>query len=278
MLKFKDYNFNDSLLNLKRLNRVFPEFYNFDANTWDTTILENTEKLTAELLSRYSALTTLKTLEFIVVFLQVNEMPESVIEEYNETISDLIDMKNNPSGYLKIASFRPLHDIIDECYDDYLKANVSFTNFRNFMFLAFLVYEIPIKLHHLIFVQYVKNKSPADCLDKEIYLLHETNNKNTFTLILNKRHNKKLEKQILYKIRSSLVNKILLKYISHYKKTNLNTFFTSASGRVLKKSNISNGIMNFTKKIIDLPITIHDIRQAYVSLPDYEHYKEIFTF
>ncbi len=278
MLKFKDYNFNDSLLNLKRLNRVFPEFYNFDANTWDTTILENTEKLTAELLSRYSALTTLKTLEFIVVFLQVAEMPESVIEEYNETISDLIDMKNNPSGYLKIASFRPLHDIIDECYDDYLKANVSFTNFRNFMFLAFLVYEIPIKLHHLIFVQYVKNKSPADCLDKEIYLLHETNNKNTFTLILNKRHNKKLEKQILYKIRSSLVNKILLKYISHYKKTNLNTFFTSASGRVLKKSNISNGIMNFTKKIMDLPVTIHDLRKAYLSLPDYEHYQEIFTF
>lgn len=277
MLQFKNYNFNDSLLNLKRLNRVFPDFYNFDLNTWDTTILEDTQGLTAQLLSRYSPLTVLKTLEFIIVFLEVNEMPEDIIEEYNEIISDLIDMKNNPNTYLKIASFRPLHDVIDECYDDYMKANVSFTNFRNFMFLAFLIYEIPIKLHHLIFVEYVKNKTPADCLSKEIYLLHDNNN-NTFTLIFNKRNNKKLEKQICYKIRSSIVERILLKYISHYKKPNLNTFFTSASGRVLKKSNISNGIMNFTKKIIDLPVTIHDLRQAYIKLPDYEHYKDIFTF
>tara|TARA_R100000231_G_scaffold73833_2_gene57826 strand:- start:356 stop:1189 length:834 start_codon:yes stop_codon:yes gene_type:complete len=277
MLQFKNYNFNDSLLNLKRLNRVFPDFYNFDLNTWDTTILEDTQGLTAQLLSRYSPLTVLKTLEFIIVFLEVNEMPEDIIEEYNEIISDLIDMKNNPNTYLKIASFRPLHDVIDECYDDYMKANVSFTNFRNFMFLAFLIYEIPIKLHHLIFVEYVKNKTPADCLSKDIYLLHDSNN-NTFTLIFNKRNNKKLEKQICYKIRSSIVERILLKYISHYKKPNLNTFFTSASGRVLKKSNISNGIMNFTKKIIDLPVTIHDLRQAYIKLPDYEHYKDIFTF
>lgn len=278
MLKFKEYNFNESLVNLKRLNRVFGCFYNFDANTWDTTIIENTEVLTEQLLSRYSPLTTLKTLEFIVVFLEAEGMPETIIEAYNETISDLIDMKNNPHTYLKIASFRPLHDIIDECYDDYMQCNVSFTNFRNFMFLAFLVYEVPLKLHHLIFVEYVKNKTPADCLSKDIYLLHDTNNKNTFTLILNKRHNKKLQKQICYKLRSGVVCKILLQFISHYKKPNLNTFFTSASGRILKKSNISNGIMNFTKKIIDLPITIHDIRQAYLSLPDYVHYKEIFTF
>jgi hypothetical protein len=277
MLQFKNYNFNDSLLNLKRLNRVFPDFYNFDLNTWDTTIIEDSEGLTAQLLSRYSPLTVLKTLEFIIVFLQVNEMPEEIIEDYNEIISDLIDMKNNPNTYLKIASFRPLHDVIDECYDDYMKANVSFTNFRNFMFLAFLIYEIPIKLHHLIFVEYVKNKTPAECLAKEIYLLHDSN-KNTFTLIFNKRNNKKLEKQICYRIRSSIVERILLKYISHYKKPNLNTFFTSASGRILKKSNISNGIMNFTKKIIDLPVTIHDLRQAYIKLPDYEHYKDIFTF
>lgn len=278
MLQFKNYNFNDSLLNLKRLNRVFSDFYDFDTNVWNNTILEDCQDLTAQLLARYSALTTLKTLEFIVVFLQCHEMPELLIEEYNETISDLIDMKNNPKNYLKIASFRPLYEIINKCYDDYMKSSVSFTNFRNFMFLAFLIYEIPIKLHHLIFVEYVKNKSPADCLDKEIYLLHDTNNKNTFTLILNKRHNKKLVKQISYRIRSTVVNKILLKYISYYKKPNLTIFFTSASGRLLKKSNISNGIMNFTKKINGVPITIHDLRQVYLKLNDYEHYKEIYNF
>ena len=146
------------------------------------------------------------------------------------------------------------------------------------MFLAFLVYEIPIKLHHLIFVEYAKNKSPADCLSKDIYLLHDTNNKNTFTLVLNKRHNKKLERQICYNIQSQIVKGILLKYISNYKKPYIKTFFTSASGRILKKSNISNGIMNFTKKIMGLPVTIHDLRLVYKKMADYNDYESLYNY
>ena len=74
------------------------------------------------------------------------------------------------------------------------------------------------------------------------------------------------------------MKKILLKYISNYRKVNQNLLFTSASGRVLKKSNISNGIMNFTYKICDIPITIHDLRKVYSKMNDYENYKEIFDY
>ena len=55
MLQLKNYNFNDSLLNLKRLNRVFPDFYNFKKYNlkdhkdkigytfFDTMLLENNQ-------------------------------------------------------------------------------------------------------------------------------------------------------------------------------------------------------------------------------------------
>ena len=56
--------------------------------------------------------------------------------------------------------------------------------------------------------------------------------------------------------------------------------FSAASGKKLSKSNISNGLMNFTTKLLDVPITIHDIRLVYQKLPDYNEdlNKEVFIF
>ncbi len=277
MLKFGEYDFHASLINLKRLNRIYPNFYDFDNNTYNSPIVENCEELTKKLLQKYSPLTVLKTLEFIIVFLQANGVPEHITGTYDEAISDLIDMKNNPYDYLKIASFENLRETINSWYPVFMSNGVSFTNFRNFMFLAFLIFEVPLKLHHLIFVEYVRNKQPHECLTSPIYMLHDIPT-NTFQLILNKRKNKKLVKQFSYKLRSPVIKKILLKYISSYRKVNQNLLFTSASGRVLKKSNISNGIMNFTYKLCDVPITIHDLRKVYSKMNDYENYKEIFDY
>ena len=277
MLKFGDYDFQASLVNLKRLNRLYPDFYDFDNNTYNSAIIENCEELTKKLLQKYSPLTTLKTLEFIIVFLEAQGVPEYILNTYNEAISDLIDMKNNPYDYLKIASFDNLQDMVIEWYPVFMSSGISFTNFRNFMFLAFLIYEVPLKLHHLIFVEYVRNKQPQECLTSPIYMLHDIPT-NTFKLIMNKRKNKKLIKQYCYSLRSPIVAKILLKYIANYKKVNQSTLFTSASGRILKKSNISNGIMNFTYKLCEVPITIHDLRKVYSKMNEYEKYKEIFDY
>jgi len=65
------------------------------------------------------------------------------------------------------------------------------------------------------------------------------------------------------------VSKILLQYLATYKKHNNPLLFTAASGKKLSKSNISNGLMNFTNKLVDVPITIYDLRQVYKKLPEY---------
>tara|TARA_A100001391_G_scaffold200698_1_gene185829 strand:- start:75 stop:368 length:294 start_codon:yes stop_codon:yes gene_type:complete len=97
---------------------------------------------------------------------------------------------------------------------------------------------------------------------------------------MNKRKNRKLHKQIVYKIKNSIVNKILLQYLANYKKNNTSLMFSAASGKKLSKSNISNGLMNFTTKLLDVPITIHDIRLVYQKLPEYNEdlNKEVFIF
>ena len=213
----------------------------------------------------------------MVEFLKYYNTSEEILELYNENISDLTDMKLNPTNYLKIASFQDIRIKLNENYDRYMKCLVSFTNFRNFMFLALLVYEVPLKLHHLIELKFYKNKPISECLEHKLYLIHNTNH-NTFTLIFNKKKNKRLVKQIVYNLHSIIVPKILLKYIANYKRYNKEYFFTSANGKPLKKSNISNGLMNYTNKLFNIPVTIHDIRLAYSKTPDYEKFKNIFNF
>jgi len=276
MLNYGEYNFTESLTHLKRMNRIFDSFYEYDTESFNSSIADNPEEIVEKLLKRYSPLTTLNTLEFLMEFLK-GRTTEAILDRYAEEISDLTDMKNNPHNYLKISSYQELRELLDDYYPDYMRNSVSFTNFRNFMFLAILIYEVPLKLHHLIAIQYYRNKQPSECLREPVYLLH---NSNTFTIVMNKRKNRKLYKQIVYKIKNTIVNKILLQYLANYKKNNSTLMFTAASGKKLSKSNISNGLMNFTTKLLDVPITIHDIRLVYQKLPDYNDplNKEVFIF
>ena len=276
MLNYGNYNFTESLTHLKRMNRIFNCFYEYDTESFDTSVADYPEAIVERLLKRYSPLTTLNTLEFLMEFLK-GRTTEAILDRYAEEISDLTDMKNNPHNYLKISSYGELKEIIEDYYADYMRNLVSFTNFRNFMFLAFLIYEVPLKLHHLISIQYFRNKTPAECLREPVYLIH---NNNTFTIVLNKRKNRKLYKQIIYKIKSNIVNKILLQYLANYKKNNSTLMFTAASGKKLSKSNISNGLMNFTTKLLEVPITIHDLRLVYQKLPQYNDplNQSVFTF
>jgi hypothetical protein len=276
MLVYGDYNFDDSLTHLRRMNRIYDQFYEFETESFNGVIAENPEDIVARLLKRYSALTTLNTLEFLLVFLN-GRTTEEVLDKYKEEISDLMDMKNNPHNYLKISSFTELRKVVEDLYPDYMRGLVSFTNFRNFMFLAILVFEVPLKLHHLINIKFYRNTPVSECLTEPVYL---TQNNNTFTLIFNKRKNRKLVSQMVYTIKNPITHKILLQYLANYKKHNNPTLFTAASGKPLSKSNISNGLMNFTTKILDIPITIHDIRVVYKSLPDYNsaENQHIFNF
>ncbi len=265
MLNYGEYNFQESLTHLKRMNRIYDNFYEFDTGSYHTSIADNPEEIVKKLLKKYSPLTTLNTLEFLHTFLK-GKSTEIILDRYAEEISDLTDMKNNPNNYLKISSFAELREIITEYYPEYMRSCVSFTNFRNFMFLSLLIYEVPLKLHHLIGILYYRNRQVSECLKEPVYLIH---NNNTFTLVMNKKKNRKLVKQIVYKIKSPIVSKILLQYLATYKKHNNPLLFTAASGKKLSKSNISNGLMNFTNKLVDVPITIYDLRQVYKKLPEY---------
>jgi len=274
-LKMKKYTQKEILISIKRLNRVLDGFYTQETDEIDISHLDNPECVSTVLMSKYSILTTIATVEFIMELLKFYGNDTDLINRYDDMASDLYDIKNNPNDYSKFS----LPELKEYCKENYLKMmskEHSFSSFRNFLVLSILVLEIPIKLHDLIVVKYTFHHTKEECFREPIYLIKE---EDEYYFIFNKRKNNKLQKQLIYHIKTNEVKNLLYKYFSNYSKNN-KIFLTTASGIEMSKANLSNGLINYTIKNLKFPISIHDIRTLYLKEKSdiSELEREVFTF
>jgi len=274
-LKMKKYTEKEILTSIKRLNRVMNGFYTEETEELDLSHLDNPEIVGTLLMSKYSILTTISSIEFIMELLKFFGNDTDLINQYDDLASDLYDIKNNPTDYSKCS----MAQLEEYCNDNYLKMMAgehSFSSFRNFLVICILVLEIPIKLHDLIIVKYTFHHTKKECFREPIYLIKE---EEEYYFIFNKRKNNQLYKQLIYHIKSNVFKNLMNKYFSNYIKNN-KIFLTTASGLEMSKANLSNGLINFTIKNLNFPISIHDIRTLYLkensNISELE--KEIFTF
>ena len=147
--------------------------------------------------------------------------------------------------------------------EDYLRGTQNFTKMRNFVLITLMITTIPLKLHTLMNIQYIGYEGIEfeDCVDKSIVLVHR---RHKYYLIFNKGS---IAHQMVYPIENKILHRLLKIYVVKYK--NNNTYlFSTAQGRPLTKSNLSNGIVNFTRKEFGYALTIYDIRKIW-----YKYYK-----
>lgn len=274
-LKMKKYTQKEIMTAIKRLNRVMNGFYTEATEELDLSHLDNPEIVGSLLMSKYSILTTIASVEFIMELLKFFGNDTELINRYDELASDLYDIKNNPTDYSKCS----LVELDEFCRKNYLKMmskEHSFSSFRNFLVLCILVLEIPIKLHDLLVVKYTFHHTKEECFREPIYLIKE---EEEYYFVFNKRKNNQLYKQLIYHIKSKEVKNLMNKYFSNYVKNN-KIFLTTASGVEMSKANLSNGLINYTIKNLNFPISVHDIRTLYLKEKQNitETEKEIFTF
>lgn len=257
--KMKKYTSKEILTSIRRLNRVLKGFYTEETEDLDLSFLDSPTEVSSLLLSKYSILTTINSVEFIMELLKFYGNNTDLINEYDDLASDLYDIKNNPCDYSKFTTAE-LREFVSEKYLKMMAGEHSFSNFRNFLVFALLVNEIPIKLHDLIEVKYSFHHSKEECFTHPIYLIKQ---EDEYYFIFNKRKNNQLEKQLVYHIKCNLVKNLLNKYFSNYTKNN-KIFLTTAGGMHMTKANLSNGLINYTIKNLKFPISIHDIRNLYL--------------
>ncbi len=262
-MKVSGYNFQQSLQNLKRLNRVCENFYDFDTDIYNLPLLDNPEEVTEKLLNKYSPLTTLKSIEFIIAFLRNVGSEERLVEIYSGHLSDMMDMRHNPQAYSKLASLAPLRQAVAERYTEYMGTLRSYSAFRNYLVLVLVTFEIPLKAHQLLSIEYYKDPTPGQTLVGDI-ILGFSSLQNTFTFYINERKKKKIVCQQTHRVKNNLVHSVLLKYISNYKLNNSLYFISASTGAELSKSNISNCVLNLTNKIMNIQLTLQQIRNLFL--------------
>jgi len=262
-MKVSGYNFHQSLQNLKRLNRVCENFYDFDTDNCNVSLLEDPKEVTEKLLNKYSPLTTLKSIEFIIAFLKNAGSEERLVEIYSEHLGDLMDMRHNPQAYSKMASLAPLRQAVANKYTEYMGTTRSYSAFRNYLVLCLVTFELPLKAHQLLSIEFYKDPSAEQTLVGDI-ILGFSSVENTFTFYINERKKKKLVGQQVHVVKNNLVHSVFLKYISNYKLNNSLYFISASTGAELSKSNISNCVLNLTNKILNTQLTLQQIRNLFL--------------
>lgn len=253
-IKKIDLNYKETIILLKRLNRVMPVLvYDEAGNINYNDLLRPQETLTL-LENKYSLMTTINTIHFIIQLLKYFTNEPVIIDAYNNIYNDLISVKQFPNLYIKMT-MNDLEQFIEKKYLEYC-VDCSHTKVRNLLLLSLLI-NYPLKLNSLISLNYICYEG-ATIEDAELNAVSIINNNSECSLVLNELS---LSKRKVLKIKSNQFIKILKLFTSKFKRGCF--LLCSVEGKALSKSNLCNGLVNYTRKELNSPLSIFDVKNIW---------------
>ena len=242
-----------------KIKKIEPEFF------------EDDETIVDYLLNKYSVPTILQSLKYIILLSEFKHEYNIKIQ-YQAHYESLMDMKVNSNLYSK-ASFFQIEKFVNDKYLKFLGSDISFSKFRHFLLLTFLIKELPLRYTTLTNIHYKYHTfiEDSDCLEHSVYLV---NKNGKFTMYFNKYDKNKNKVQIKYSIQNEKVRMLLTTYFAKYA-NNLNFVFTTSGGRKCTESNMANSLSNFCRQNFRLPMSLTEIREEWLKLPQQKIKNEI---
>ena len=255
-LKLNHLDKTDTINELRRLNKVGLPAYIEATNEINTSVLEDADQVVLLLKSKYSLLTTMKNIAFIIKLLNFYLPVDEIVNEYEEIHSELLSIYENPNLYTK-CSYTMLYNFIEAKVCDYIQNKTNYTKYRNLILLALLL-QFPIKLHYLIDIKYMSYEGVQfeDAFPHPVVLMKIQND---LFFVFNK---KTIVEQIVVKVEDKNLRRLVLGYLAMYLKGG-SSLFSSIHGKPISKSNLSNGIVNYTRSELGFPLSIFDIKNIY---------------
>lgn len=248
----------DTLIALKRLNRVIPNFFDEVSQVVNANLLELPEDIISKLEVKYSLLTTINTIVFIIKLCNFYLPEPTLLDKYNELHADLLNIYENPSSYQKMT-YTQVFNFINDKHRSFLQVYDNHTKYRNFLLLSFLILEIPLKLTLLTDIHYMcyEGVDFDDTIGLKICIVKKHDN-----LYLVRNFDGRPDKQIIYPFEHPIFIKLLRKFLSNHL-VSYKCLFSSANGKGISKPNISNGLVNYTKKEFGFPVGINDCQNIW---------------
>jgi hypothetical protein len=242
---------------LKRINRVMPEFYNLVDQSVNMNLLGDTNNMLVLLNSKYSLLTTINTIQFIISLYNYYEPNCPELLEYQDIENDLLSIYENPKSYSKMT-LGEIEEFIEAKIIDFTKQETSYTKTRNLLLLA-LLSQYPLKLNELVNIKYISYEG-AEFEEVFPSQLGIVKRDSEFYLV---RNGKTIIEQKVDKIEYTPLHRVLMLYLSRFSRGT--TLLSGIGGCKLTKSNISNGLVNFTRSELGYALSIHDVRNLHNS-------------
>lgn len=254
-ISINNLDYKDSINILKRINRIVPEFYNQSTQIVNMGLLAPPENTLVLLQLKYSLITTINTIQFIIALYKYYESESSELLEFQDIENDLLSIYENPQSYSKMT-MGEIEEFLEMKVIDFTRDDTSYTKVRNLLLLA-LLSQYPLKLDELVKIKYISYEgatfeetfpAPVGIVkrDSEYYII---------------RNGKTILDQKVEKIDYIPLHRILNLYLSKFKRGT--TLLSGIGGCTLTKSNISNGLVNFTRSELGYALSIHDVRNLH---------------
>ncbi len=245
--------YNDTINILKRINRIVPEFYNQETQEVDTSRLQSPKDMLVLLELKYSLLTNINTIQFLILLYKFYQPANSKeLLEYEDIENDLLSIYENPKAYSKMSKGE-IEEFLEVKVIDFTRVGTSYTKVRNLLLLS-LVFQYPLKLSEIVDMKYYSYEGASfeECFPIPVAIYK----RNCEFYIV--RNGKTIIEQKVEKITFTPLHRTLMLYLSKFKRGG--TLFCGITGGKLTKSNISNGLVNFTRSELGYPLSIHDIK------------------
>ena len=103
LIDFYKLDKENSIIVGKRLNRIFPDFWNREIDLIDPFDFENVDYTIQLLESKFSITTIISTLEFILYVIEYYIPNEKIFKSYQDLLSDYYSIENSPASFEKIT-------------------------------------------------------------------------------------------------------------------------------------------------------------------------------
>ena len=217
----------------------------------------------------YSFNSIYATLNAIGKLIGLIDAPLSVYNQIKIILQDLRKERTNLSidniKTIRESSqwidFDDMVDKVNDEYDNFIKGDIHFIDYRNFLMLSLFILQVPVRIGNYLNL-HVINDEPKDTNFN--YLVH---NNSTYKFIFNKFKTSKFTgSQELIVKNDKLINLLDLYFLTYRNDDSKYLFHVlNKPNREITQQNFSSGLKNITNKLFHKEFSIDIIRHSYIT-------------
>lgn len=252
---------NNTITALKQSIKRIEKLVEKSIDKWNKTNLK--PELVNSLNSNSSKIQTLTTLNRYYEY--KNWDNEKIKSKLNELVKERTENRKSQMQPEKEkenwVDYNDLKSKIEELATEYLEKKKSFTNYRNFLLLSLFTLIPPARLsNYNMLYKTIKKRNLKSYPKKSNYIGKIDNH---YRFIMNQYKTSKYLGSLSYDIpEDNILNKLIDKWFNEYN-THKKYFLVNYNGEEMKQTNMTAGLKNITRKLLNKELSLNTIRHIY---------------